>query len=675
MRFNPHSLKAKLTAVCLGLTMTTALLAVGPESKSVKLSQVSIAKAAETASTLPAAQNKWAIFWYMCGSDLESEGQAATDDLKEMLAGTLPPGVSIIIQGGGTKKWHNEYFSNEKTSRYLYDANGFTQLETMAYRDMGSQHTLEDFLRYSANYPAEHKMLLFWDHGGGTTGGACYDEVTENHLSLNDIKKSLQKVYPSDSVSPPLDIVGFDCCLMATYATANMLHGTSRYLVASEETEPGCGWYYTDIVNAFQSNPDIQPQELSKVICDSYIKGCIIDECDSETTLSAIDLSYLPELTASYEKWGSTVLDSSISSGILSDYTRACATVEKYGGSSSDDTFNQIDLGHLAKKTKQSLPEISQNFLNTLDQAVIYKVNGKYRSNAHGLSGFYPISGSKDDIKDYGRVDSASPVYKELFNLIFKAPDSMLDLTRLAKWPVFENENGYAAVELDSQLADYLSEVRFVVGRFDQDSDDIIWYGEDDDLDIDWEDNIYEDNFQGDWPTLDGYPLHIELKEAGEDYNIYTAPITHNGKDAYLDFARDFNNDSFNIIGISYASEENGMASRQTAQLQPGDKIGIYMKKSSLDAYDYSEKVLKDSLTFSSNSEVQMAALPDGHYAYAFEFVTMQQDKFLSQPVIFTVDNGEITLNSPDEEQDEDEEDEENDEDDTELVEEAENAR
>ena len=42
---------------------------------------------------------------------------------------------------------------------------------------MGDERTLEGFLRFAKEgFPADHRMLLFWDHGGGSLGGCCFDE-------------------------------------------------------------------------------------------------------------------------------------------------------------------------------------------------------------------------------------------------------------------------------------------------------------------------------------------------------------------------------------------------------------------------------------------------------------------------------------------------------------------
>ena len=47
----------------------------------------------------------WAVYWYLCGSDLESEGGFATDDLLELLEVRLPENVTVVIETGGAVEW------------------------------------------------------------------------------------------------------------------------------------------------------------------------------------------------------------------------------------------------------------------------------------------------------------------------------------------------------------------------------------------------------------------------------------------------------------------------------------------------------------------------------------------------------------------------------------------
>ena len=61
-----------------------------------------------------------------------------------------------------------------------------------------------------------------------------------NQFNLSEINKALK-----DS-GITYDFIGFDACLMATVETALVASNYADYMIASEETEPGVGWYYTD---------------------------------------------------------------------------------------------------------------------------------------------------------------------------------------------------------------------------------------------------------------------------------------------------------------------------------------------------------------------------------------------------------------------------------------------
>ena len=82
-------------------------------------------------------------------------------------------------------------------------------------------------------------MLLLWDHGGGSVGGVCFDEVYYNDsLDLNELGEGLSMA------EEPFELIGFDACLMATLETAETASPYAKYMVASEEIVPGRGWSY-----------------------------------------------------------------------------------------------------------------------------------------------------------------------------------------------------------------------------------------------------------------------------------------------------------------------------------------------------------------------------------------------------------------------------------------------
>lgn len=165
----------------------------------------------------------------------------------EMLEVELPENVSVVIQTGGASSWDNDTVSPNVIGRYLYDVNGFQQIDEQPQANMGEAQTLADFLSFcESNFPAEHKVMIFWNHGGGSVSGAAFDEKYDNDsLTLDEIYYAFSLVYDLIDGETPFEVVGFDTCLMATIDTAYAFSDIAKYLVAREELEPGCGWNYT----------------------------------------------------------------------------------------------------------------------------------------------------------------------------------------------------------------------------------------------------------------------------------------------------------------------------------------------------------------------------------------------------------------------------------------------
>ena len=70
------------------------------------------------------AEDSWLVYWYVCGTDLESEMGAASSDLEELQQVQLPENVKVLIQTGGTEKWQNDKVKGGVIGRYLYDKDG-----------------------------------------------------------------------------------------------------------------------------------------------------------------------------------------------------------------------------------------------------------------------------------------------------------------------------------------------------------------------------------------------------------------------------------------------------------------------------------------------------------------------------------------------------------------------
>jgi len=199
----------------------------------------------------------WTIMVYLCGTDLESECYAASMDIEEALNGRYSDDVRIVYQTGGTAEW-NEYYgiSNSVSQRYVTNNGELELVDEFELCNMGDPNTLADFVSWGVeNYPAKRMGLVFWNHGGGSISGVCFDEMNDSDsLSLREIDSALNSVY--GQMSDKFEFIGFDACLMSTLETANIIAPYARYMFASEETEPGGGWNYTDIVDFLSGYPD-----------------------------------------------------------------------------------------------------------------------------------------------------------------------------------------------------------------------------------------------------------------------------------------------------------------------------------------------------------------------------------------------------------------------------------
>ncbi|MBQ7585839.1 MAG: hypothetical protein IJU40_06300 [Desulfovibrionaceae bacterium] len=54
---------------------------------------------------ISAFADTWAIYLYLCGSDLETKHGSATNDLLEIDDVDFSKNVKVIVQTGGSKKW------------------------------------------------------------------------------------------------------------------------------------------------------------------------------------------------------------------------------------------------------------------------------------------------------------------------------------------------------------------------------------------------------------------------------------------------------------------------------------------------------------------------------------------------------------------------------------------
>ncbi len=330
------------------------------------------------------------IMVYMCGTDLESNGGFATKDLQEMLSADIGDKINLLVFTGGCKQWQNQHISSSRNQIYKIGSGGMSRLwEGSQLQPMTDPATLSGFIQWGQkNFPADRYELIFWDHGGGSVSGYGYDEVypRSGSMTLDGIATALK------NGGCTFDFIGFDACLMATLETAMVCEPYADYLIASEETEPGCGWYYTDWLTALSSNPSMPALEIGKHIADDFVKVCGQVAARQQATLSVIDLAEMagtvPESFNAFALSATKQIESDDYKSIAS--ARNCT---KEFAASSD--IDQVDLIHLADNVGTTE---SRRLSNVLREAVKYNITSNNIQNANGVSIYFP----------YGRMSNVN---------------------------------------------------------------------------------------------------------------------------------------------------------------------------------------------------------------------------------------------------------------------------
>jgi hypothetical protein len=339
------------------------------------------------------------ILVYMCGTDLESKHGMASSDMSEMAKATLSDKVKIIIYTGGTKTWKTSAISNSNNQIWKIENGGLKKLEdNMGSKSMTNPDTLVEFINYGFNnYAADRMDLIFWDHGGGSVTGYGHDEKfsSSGSMTLAGIDSALKKA------GKKFDFIGFDACLMATLENGLMLSNYADYMIASEETEPGVGWYYTNWLTKLSQNTSMPTTEIGKNIVDDFITVCAQKCRGQKTTLSLVDLAELSNTVPSALSSFATSTKGLITGKKFETVADARSTTREFGSSSNIDQIDLIDFANNLNTTE------SKALAKALDGAIKYNRAGSTMSNSYGISIFFPY-------KKLSSVDRTVKIYDQI---------------------------------------------------------------------------------------------------------------------------------------------------------------------------------------------------------------------------------------------------------------------
>lgn len=679
----------------------------------------------------------WSVFVYMCGSDLETNYGAATLDIEEMLNAEPSDDITVIIQTGGAQQWQNFEISSNKISRFILKNGELSKLSELPQANMGDGQTLYEFIKFcQKNYAADHQVLLFWDHGGGSVFGFANDQnFNFDSISLSEFRNALSSVYGDNVKNKPFEIIGFDTCLMATVDTAASVEPFAHYMVASQEVEPGNGWQYTLWLNSLAENTEQSAIQLGKNMCDAYFEGCKEADTQEAATLSLVDLNQISPMLKAWNIFGMyALMQASEDDSFYAAIGRAASRSENFSNSKSGGYSNMVDMGDFITRVSDASQErhpAADEMLKYLQDAIVYQVSGPSH-HASGLSCYYPFDADENSygmmlenglinsfILTYGLQhgfidgDTANSILEEItdndenntssiqsnslpqqqvsqdnaVNFIANAvnhginsalqtllnqkpeagqdpisfiqglvnsnvsviaqsikPMEKLDISSLEDTPVelIEKKDGSPALEMKiaADALKYIDSVRFYLATLGS-NNEVTVFGDDIDMDQDWDNGIFRDNFNGTWPALDGHIVFLETTADLEDYNYYSIPVILNGIKSNIEALYDFKAEKYVVLGARRINPA-GMPDKNLIKLKSGDKITTLMQKMNNGEQDTSE-VQVETFALSKNWELNDQELPDGTYAYMFSMSDIQGNEALSDVSFIKIKGSDIT--------------------------------
>lgn len=331
---------------------------------------------------------EWTILVYLGGdNDLE---ERCLDDLREMKTVGSSDSVAIVAQ--------IDRMSDSVTRRYFVRAGAALEddlLQELPEINTGDPATLVDFVRWATDsYPSHRTALILGSHGAGwkdvdiyrsaenaarerpqampaTQRGAddadpplrqalflstlrqilaypaeeraiMFDDTSRDFLDSLELRKALCQL--AAELGRPLDLIGFDACLMSALEIAFQLRGACRVMVGSQNDEPGQGWPYDRLLRRLANSPQSDAEALANIVVQEYAQQYIESPAHIGVTQSALRVDSLEPLAAAVDNLAVCL------SKTMSEDERLLVTlmsVQRHVTRFSDRDY--VDLLHLAR--------------------------------------------------------------------------------------------------------------------------------------------------------------------------------------------------------------------------------------------------------------------------------------------------------------------------------------
>lgn len=397
-----------------------------------------------TGAVIPGQKSSWLVMLYQDADDKILE-QDIYIDLNEVERVGSSDQVQIVaqvdrFQGGfqGDGNWYSTrryYITQDDDLNTVHS----DLIENLGEINMSDGSALKDFVIWAIeNYPASKYVLILSDHGLGWPGGWSDSDsraggdvniplsrVLGDQLYLNELDQALSEIRSQTGINQ-FEVIGMDACLMGHLEVFTALAPHARYAIASQETEPALGWAYTSFLSGLVKNPEMDSEELIRLVVESYVKedqrlvdpvaraefmrqgspmgglfqllGApppeqLAQQLESNITLTAVDLEKIENLNKQVNTLSISLM------GIAQEKIARARTYAQSFTSifGKEVPPSYIDLGNFVQflqkeSNSNAISQSASQVLKALKEAVVAEKHGPQKPGATGISIYFPNS-------------------------------------------------------------------------------------------------------------------------------------------------------------------------------------------------------------------------------------------------------------------------------------------
>lgn len=272
------------------------------------------------------------------------------------------------------------------------------KLKDLGEVDMGDYRLLIDFSKWVVeNYPAKRYAFIIWNHGSGwkkkgIKRGISYDDSSNNHITTEQLGIALDEM--KKVIGHNIDILDFDACLMQMAEVLYVCQNKVDYVVGSEETEPGKGTPYDDVLTTLVKTATTEEfgKNWVKAFCASYNNGSQGYEACTQSLFKVSEMAAVLDAMNGFAK-------ATMAGKYNAEFQTALNKVQKFAEPENVDLVHLVSL--LKPVIKDEGFQTAANKLNAaLKKAIVANANiDASMKNAKGMAVYFPADSYAFDEK------------------------------------------------------------------------------------------------------------------------------------------------------------------------------------------------------------------------------------------------------------------------------------